>query len=147
MEKGFPDDLGELPAGLKDKSVAIQYVSPLARAQKMEDVAAMDRFEGDMAMTAQATQSSDVYDLYDMDAAKRMKAKLLGVPATLILDAKKVAQTRKAKEDRMIKAQQNAAAQAAMAKGQPGMAAAMPVMAPETTPDAGNPEIQGNPNA
>jgi hypothetical protein len=113
--EGFPEDIGPMPDSMRGKNIAIQYVSPLARAQQMEDVAAMDRFEQDLGVTAQAGKP-EVTDLYDWDAAKRKKAELLGVPGVLILDSKKVDQIRKIREDRMAQERQ-AEMQAQMTKG------------------------------
>lgn len=114
QQEGFPDDLGQMPESMQGKSIAIRYVSPLARAQKMEDVAAMDRYEQDLAVTAQL--KPEVLDLYDWDQAKRKKAELLGVPGVLVLDTKKVTELRKVREDRMAKERQQAMMQQALAQ-------------------------------
>lgn len=127
MAEGFPEDVGPMPESLQKKNISIAYVSPLARAQKMEDVAAMDRYEQDLYATAAAQQKPDILDLYDWDAAKRKKGELLGVPGVLILDVKKVAERRKIREDAMVKAQQEAAS-AEAAKRQPAAAPGMPGM-------------------
>lgn len=122
MNEGFPEDIGPMPDSLRKKNISIAYVSPLARAQKMEDVAAMDRFELDLINTAGAQGKPDIMDLYDWDTAKRMKGGLLGVPGVLIFDAKKVKAARKTREDAMVKAQQEAdQAQAAKQPGAGGM--------------------------
>jgi Bacteriophage head to tail connecting protein. len=129
LNEGYPEDVGPMPESLKKKNVAIAYVSPLARAQKMEDVAAMDRYEEDLLRTTQAVQDTKLLDLYDWDAAKRKKAELLGVPGVLIFDVKTVEKRRKIREDAMVKAQQEAAQAKAAQQGQQGGGMeAMPMM-------------------
>lgn len=98
--------LGPLPEGLRNRAASIQYISPLARSQKLEEVAAMDRFEADLAASAQVRP--DMLDLYDWDEAKRNKAKLLGVPAKLLKSARDVERERQAR----AQAQQEQQAQA-----------------------------------
>jgi hypothetical protein len=56
-------------------------------------------------------------DNYDMDEATRHRAELLGVPAKLIVDMKKVIELRKVREDNAAKAAQQAQQQQMMAKG------------------------------
>lgn len=125
-------DLGELPDQLRDKPLRLKYVSPLARAQQLEEVAAQDRFEA--ALGQAATVNPAVLDVYDMDEALRDKGLLLGVKSRLIRDADKV---RKIREDRSAAAaqakQEELQTMLAMKQsaqgGQPGGAAAgMPMM-------------------
>ncbi|HEY6872779.1 MAG TPA: portal protein [Geobacteraceae bacterium] len=121
LRAGLIGKPGDIPDSLKGQHFRLQYISPLARAQKLEDVAAMDRFEQDLEATAQIRP--EVADLYDWDTAKKRKAQLLGVPVDLIVDDKKVVQLRTAR----AKQQQNAAAQAqvqaAVAKANPAQMA------------------------
>lgn len=112
--------LGTPPEELRGKRIRLKYVSPLARAQQMEEVAAMDRHEQGLGATAAA--KPDVLDTYDWDEAARKKGELLGVSSVLILDADKV---KKVREDR-IKAQQQAQAQEAAARNQTAGPGAMP---------------------
>lgn len=86
-------ELGQLPPELQNKRLTMKYISPLARAQQLEDVAAMDAFEQDLLDTAGAGIQT-VVDIYDWDAAKRKKARLRGVDQTLILDEDKVTANR-----------------------------------------------------
>ncbi len=109
--------LGQPPQSLQDRSYHVRYLSPLARAQKLEDVTAMDRIEQDMI--AKAEMLPDVMDLYDWDEAERVKAQYLGVPGKLMLPKDDVAAKRKAKAE----AQQqvaDATRQAEMAKAMAG---------------------------
>lgn len=74
---------GEAPRELQGLPYAVQYNTPIARSQKAQDVAAMDRYEASLGMQAQAGMM-DALDLYDWDEARRKRADLLGVPASLI---------------------------------------------------------------
>ncbi|HBA72218.1 MAG TPA: phage tail protein [Geobacter sp.] len=101
--------LGPLPPALRERTVRLQYISPLARSQQLEDVAAMDRLEQDLLAKEKFVPGA--VDIYDWDEAGRKKAEFLGVPQVLVLDKNKVTEIRKIKEDR--------AAQAAQASGKP----------------------------
>lgn len=106
-----------IPEALRSRKLMLQYISPLARAQSLEDVAAMDRFEEGLLAKAEAIPGT--LDLYNWDEAERKRGEYLGVPASLILDDKKVAALRKMREDRQAKESQ-AAQQAELAKKQGG---------------------------
>lgn len=106
------------PAPLQNKPLRLQYISPLARAQQLEEVAAMDRFEGGLVALAEARP--ELLDLYDWDNAERKRGEYLGVPQTLLLDEKKVKEIRKLREDKQAAAlnqQAQGAMPAAMAGG------------------------------
>jgi len=95
----------QLPEALRNKSLRLRYISPLARAQQLEDVAAMDRFEeGLIAKAGTSEEMAGLLDLYQWDEAERKRAKFLGVPETLILTDDKVKELRKVREDRAAKA-------------------------------------------
>lgn len=101
------------PPGLRGKQLRLKFVTPLARAQQLEDVAAMDRFEEGL-LNKVKLRGNDSLDVYDWDAAERRRSELLGVPQTLVLDEKKML---KAREDRQAREQKAAAAAAAPAPG------------------------------
>lgn len=111
--------MGKPPQSLLGRNFSVRYLSPLARAQRMEEVSALDRFEQDLGVTAKVEQS--VLDLYDWDEGKREKARLLGVPAKLIRDTKQVAAVRQGKQQ----AQEEAQKQALQANGQAEMQGAL----------------------
>lgn len=124
---------GQPPRSLRDRLIRVKYFSPLARAQKATDVAAMDRYESSMlnkvVMLGKAGQPFEhVLDNYDWDKADRHRADLLGVPAELIPDEDVVAETRKARADKAQQGQmmQTAAAMAGAKEG--GMPAAAGMM-------------------
>ncbi|KAB0665644.1 phage tail protein [Oryzomonas japonica] len=116
--------LGELPQGAQGDNLQLQFQGPLARAQKLEEVAAMDRFE--QSLMAQAKGQRDagepptVLDNYDLDESARHRADLLGVPAKLIVNIKDVQARRKLREDQAAKAQQAQAMSAMMQQGGQG---------------------------
>lgn len=103
------------PQSIQGNNANVTYVSPLARAQKLEDVGAMDRFEGNLLSLAQAGKP-EVSDVYDFDNAMRKKAEFLGVPLMLLKAERDV---KKNREDRVAQAQAaaTAAAKQEMMKG------------------------------
>lgn len=107
--------LGDLPEDAQGNNLQLQFQGPLARAQKLEEVASMDRYE--QSLLGQVQVNPTVLDNYDMDGATRHRAELLGVPAKLIVDMKKVVKLRKVREDNAAKAQQAQQQQQMMAKG------------------------------
>lgn len=111
--------IGQPPQSLARRSYTVRYLSPLARSQRIEDVAAMDRFE--QALGAEAAVDPTVLDVYDFDEAARTRSHLLGVPQSLIRDSKKVAAIR----DQRQKAQAAAQQQAMQQQGQMDMQGAV----------------------
>ncbi len=109
------------PESLQGVDAIITYVSPLARAQKLEDVGAMDRFEANILAVAKEGIPA-VLDIYDMDKALRKKAELLGVPQDLLVAGEEV---KKIREDKTAEAQ----AQAEQAQRSEMMRGMMPQIA------------------
>jgi hypothetical protein len=105
-----PDSLGDVP-------FRVRYQSPLARAQKLEDVTAIERVMGLAGAMAQGGKP-EVLDLIDSEEALRLAADGLGAPAKVLRDQKALAAFRKARED-----DQEAQAQAAQAQQMQTMAA------------------------
>lgn len=109
LRAGWLGEPGSLPDALRGKHFRLQYISPLARAQKQEDVAAIDRFEQDLLAKVKA--SPELGDNYDFDEAQRVKANLLGVPAKLLRskdDVTKMREQRAKQEAEMRQAEMNA---------------------------------------
>ncbi|WP_256361557.1 portal protein, partial [Methylomonas koyamae] len=75
---------GPIPQELLSMNVDIipEYISPNARAQRIDDVTALERFEQSLAQSSQLNPG--VLDVYDFELAQRKKAFLLGVPADVI---------------------------------------------------------------
>ncbi|HEY1139954.1 MAG TPA: portal protein [Lysobacter sp.] len=107
------------PQSLQGRDFMVTYVSPMARAQKLEDVSAMDRYEINLQNAAAALVNIDpqrairVLDNYDFDVAMRKKSELLGVPQECVPTSKIIAKVRALREQ----AEQAAQQQAVMAEG------------------------------
>jgi hypothetical protein len=108
--------LGQPPQSLANRQYHVRYLSPLARAQKLEDVVAMDRHE--TGLVAQAAIMPDALDGYAWDEARRLKAQFLGVPGKLLLPQDDIAALRAQR----AQAQQEAADKQRMAEQAQAMA-------------------------
>lgn len=86
------------PRSLMNKVISVKYNSPIARAQKGADVAAMDRYEATLGAHAEAGLT-DALDGYNWDEARRHRAELLGVPADLIPDQDEIDERREQKAE------------------------------------------------
>ncbi len=100
--------MGEPPLSLLNRAFSVRYMSPLARSQRIEEVNAMDRFE--LALAQEAQIDPTVIDVYDLEAAARERAHLLGVPEKLTRDPRVVARIRAQREQAQLAAQQQAMA-------------------------------------
>lgn len=100
---------GPAPESLQDRNFTVKYISPLARAQRLEEVTAIDVFLAGLAMLAE--QDPTLLDLVDLEQAQREKAMALGVPAKLIRSTDEVTQRRKQKQEAQESQQQQAQAQ------------------------------------
>lgn len=96
--------LGQAPRDIVDMPFSVKYNTPIARAQKGQDVAAMDRYEAVLGAQAQAGLT-DAIDLYNWDESRRKRAELLGVPAELIPSEDDVAAARDSKAKQAQQAQ------------------------------------------
>lgn len=85
------------PQSLQGKEFSIKFISPIARAQSLEEVSAMDRQEASLGQVGAV--KPEVLDNYDFDEASRERGRLLGVPAKLIRSADQVAALRKARAE------------------------------------------------
>lgn len=77
----------EVPESLKKEGAVanVTFMSPLAKAQKLETVGAIERFEAQLYGQAGAG-TPEALDIYDLDEANREKANMLGVPEKLLKD-------------------------------------------------------------
>jgi hypothetical protein len=108
--------LGQAPESLAGRSFTIKYISPLARAQKLEDVGAIERLlNGMTAMAALGGAGIDAAiaaaDNVDLDEAQRVLAESLGVPLKLIRERDDVQALRDQRAQAQQQAQQQAQAQ------------------------------------
>lgn len=92
------------PQTLLDREFTIQYVSPLARAQKLEEVSAIERLYADVAQMASV--DATILDNIDNDQAVRVLAKDLGVPMSIIRDQVAVQQLRGNRQAAQLQQQQ-----------------------------------------
>lgn len=101
------------PESLANREFHIRYISPLARAQRLEDVTAMDRLENGLLTKAQA--KPELLDIYDFEEAENLRAQFLGVPSKVMRTDKQIQALR---DERAAQAQQQQAQQqqAAMAQ-------------------------------
>ena len=95
------------PQELANVTIVPEYMSSMARAQKMEEVTAMTQFEQSLGASAQLNPA--ILDIYDFDGATIKKAALLGVPSDVI---KTKAQVKMLRDEKLR--QQQAAQQQAM---------------------------------
>jgi len=98
--------LGQAPQSIAGREFAVRYISPLARAQRLEDVTAMDRFE--LALGQEAAVKPEVLDVYDWDEGARRRGEFLGVPRDLLLPRDRVEQIRQARVEAAQQQQQQA---------------------------------------
>lgn len=101
------EEVGPIPESLAGANLNIRYQSPLARAQKLEEVTAIERLAANVGAMVAAGQT-EAADLIDTDEAVRAMGEGLGAPSRVVRDAKKVAKVRAAR----VESEQQAAQQA-----------------------------------
>lgn len=102
--------LGKLPDSLRGRNFKVKYISPLARAQRLEEVTAIDVWLEGLAAAAQMDPEGavEMLDLVDLEGAQREKASALGVPTKLVRTPDQI----KARRDARSQATEAAQAQA-----------------------------------
>ncbi|MGM0512979.1 MAG: portal protein [Pseudomonadota bacterium] len=98
----------EPPESMNAANFNVKYISPLARAQKLEDVTAIQQLAASVGQLA--AMYPEVKDNVDSDEAVRVMSEGLGVPAKVLRSSADVASMR----DERAKAQQQQAQQALM---------------------------------
>lgn len=96
--------LGQPPRSLAGRDFHVRYISPLARAQRLEDVAAMDRLETGLLQKAQI--KPELLDIYDFEEADSLRAQFLGVPGKVMRDDKAIAAMRDERAKQQAQQQQ-----------------------------------------
>lgn len=89
--------LGQPPQSLRGRQFHVRYISPLARAQRLEDVVAMDRMETGIITKSQT--KPELMDIYDWEEADRLRAQYLGVPGKLMRSDDDIDVIRKARAE------------------------------------------------
>jgi hypothetical protein len=114
--------VGKPPASLLNRSFTVRYLSPLARAQKLGSVDAMDRYEASLGLAMQTSGDMSLGDVYDWEEAERERGLLLGVPQKLVRDQRSTQAVRDAKNEAAQKEQQAMAQQQGQMELQGAMA-------------------------
>lgn len=91
--------LGQAPQSLQDREFSVKYVSPLARAQRLEEVTAIERLIVNMGAIATATQDPSVFDQVDMTEAVRFTAEGLGVPDRILRTPEQMLEVQQRKQE------------------------------------------------
>lgn len=89
--------LGPIPQSLQGKEVSIQFSSPLARAQLLEEVNAIDTFVQGTLVAAQ--EYPEALDSINIDEAQAVRAKALRVPPKVARTMEELAEYRNMKND------------------------------------------------
>lgn len=98
----------------------VVYTSPLARAQRAQDVAGLQRTIQSVLEVVNATQDASPLDVFNFDISTRETAMIQAVPERWLNDDETIAAKRKARAQQAVQQQQIQAlpAQAAMIKAQ-----------------------------
>lgn len=123
-----PPDIIYMLAERGYNQIQVDYEGPLARAQRGDEIAAMDGTLSTAERIAQGTQRLDIYDNLDLDDLLRRTGKYYGAPPSIIRDPAVVAQIRQQRtqaEADAAQAEQTRQAFETGAKVLPGAAAVM----------------------
>jgi hypothetical protein len=107
--------LGEMPMSLRERAYTVRYKSPLARAQRLEEVTAIQQSLSDTGLLAEAKGDMGVWDVIDTDEAQRALYEGRGVPLRLLkkqADVDAVREARAAEAERQRKQMQTEEMQA-----------------------------------
>ena len=101
--------LGEAPPSLQDRDYHVRYIGPLARAQRLEEVAAVERVVADAQALAAVWPTA--IDVIDADEAMRVIGNGSGVPSKVMRDLKALQALREQRQEQQAQAAQQAQAQ------------------------------------
>lgn len=106
---------GMAPQSLGGQNLKVKYNNPLARAQKQEDVAAVERMTGNLTTLANLGQAvpaaAAALDKVDFDATVDVIVEGLGVPLRVVRDADQLAAFRQQRTQQQAQAAKDAQAQ------------------------------------
>ena len=106
---------GQAPQSLGGQNLKVKYNNPLARAQKMEDVAAIERMTGNLTalanLGAAVPAAAAALDKVDFDRTVDVIVEGLGVPMKIIRDDEQLAAFRDQRAQQQAQAQQAQQAQ------------------------------------
>ena len=99
--------LPELPSNLEDEAakLTVEYVNPLTRSRRIEEVQATQRLAQDAALLAQIGLT-DALDILDVDAIMKANAEIYGVPVGVLRDQKEVDAARQQRAQQQQQQQQ-----------------------------------------
>tara|TARA_R110002073_G_scaffold209418_1_gene369936 strand:- start:122 stop:571 length:450 start_codon:yes stop_codon:yes gene_type:complete len=104
------------PEFMRESDIEIEYVSPLAKAQRQGDVQSMMRFLEMLSPFAQIDPG--VLDFLDVDGMAKEMIKVLSIPATVVKGDEEVAEVREQRQAQQQKqAEQQEMMQTAEAAG------------------------------
>lgn len=92
------------PPEMENVNFHVHFDNPLARAQKLTEVTAIEQFEAGLVNLSQAYP--EAMDIYDMEAGQRQKAFALGVPMTCVRSEDAVNGLRQQRAQQQAQAQQ-----------------------------------------
>lgn len=101
--------LGQPPESLADRLISVTFQSPMAKAQKLEEVTAIEATFATVGQLAEAQQSMDPWDTVDIDLGIRTMAEGRGAPANIMRSADDIAAMRQQRQQAQQQAQQQAA--------------------------------------
>jgi len=122
-----------------DSNLDIEYVSPLARAQRLEEVFAIERWFQQLGGMAQINPS--VMDVVDFNKIGRLIAKRVGVPAEAMKSEEEIAREQKQRQQQQAAMQQQMMQQQGLE--QAGQAADVAGAIDEVGPDQVGAVLQG----
>lgn len=111
--------LGEPPESLKGRVFNVTYISPLARAQKMEEAAAVTQYVSETMQLAQA--DPELMDTIDLIEAQKVRGEAYGVPSRVMRSEKKILEIRAKRQAQQEQQQQQAMQTEIIGKTAPAM--------------------------
>lgn len=103
------------PQSLAGREFTVRYISPLAKAQQLEEVRAIDQYVQGCAVAAELQAKAgikpDAMDNVDLDEAARFRGEALGVPSKVIRGKGDVDQLREQRAQAQQQQQEQAMAQ------------------------------------
>jgi len=114
------------PQELNEQEIDIEYIGPLARAQQMPDVVAIERVFQTAANISAVTGDPAPFDLLNADEAVKRAAMLQGVPSEVLRDEDEVKEIRaqRAEQQQAMQDRQDVALTADVAQKASKMSAA-----------------------
>jgi len=109
--------LGEAPEDLQGRNLSFKFISPLARAQKLEEVASIERLMASLSSIIEV--APDALDNINLDAVPQVLAAGLGAPTSIMrtTDELQAYREQKAQQQQQAAAQEQEAVMAQQVTG------------------------------